>query len=78
MADVMTAEQRSRVMSRNRGKDTSPELLQKFKSVFSPGLGCYTGEPISLPRRESRGPTFLKARQVPFALKAKVEAQLEQ
>ncbi|MEE4247260.1 MAG: RNase H-like domain-containing protein, partial [Kangiellaceae bacterium] len=51
-------------------------LLDEYQDVFSDGLGHYTGDPVSFHRRASFEPKFFKARQVPFALKAKVEAQL--
>jgi hypothetical protein len=52
-------------------------LLSEFNDVFAEGLGTYTGPPVSLKLKESAKPRFLKARNVPFALKEKVEAQLQ-
>ena len=50
MADVMTAEQRSRVMSRNKAKDTSPEiylnaLLEATGMVFVRHKASLPGKP---------------------------------
>ena len=53
------------------------QLLEKFADVFKPELGEYSGPKVSLPLRPNARPRFLKARNVPFALKEKVEKQLE-
>lgn len=52
-------------------------LLEKYASVFEPGLGQYTGPPVQLRLKPDARPRFFKARSVPFALRSKVEAQLD-
>ncbi|PAA73574.1 hypothetical protein BOX15_Mlig008794g1 [Macrostomum lignano] len=43
---------------------------------FSPELGKYNGPPVSLNMKPDAQPRFMKARNLPFALKDKVESQL--
>ena len=57
--------------------DRLKELLDKYSGVFSPGLGKFTGPPVTLKVNGNAQPKFLKARNVPFALKDKVEKQLQ-
>jgi len=52
------------------------ELLDKHAPVFSQGLGCFNGPPVKLNVDANAQPKFYKARNVPFALKNKVEAEL--
>ena len=44
--------------------------------MFSEELGCYNGPPVKLKVNANAEPKFYKARSVPFALKSKVEAEL--
>ncbi|PAA68677.1 hypothetical protein BOX15_Mlig034486g1 [Macrostomum lignano] len=60
-----------------QGNQQVEQLLQKYSAVFSDGLGCYTGEPLKLRTKPGAQPKFFKARTVPFALKSKVEEQLD-
>ena len=53
------------------------ELLDKYSAVFADGLGTFNGPPVSLKLKEGAQPRFLKARNVPFALKNKVDQQLQ-
>ena len=53
------------------------ELLHKHSPVFSEGLGCYNGPPVTLKVKPDAQPKFYKARSVPFALKGKVEEELQ-
>ena len=53
------------------------ELLDKYSAVFADGLGTFNRAPISLKLKENAQPRFLKARNVPFALKNKVDQQLQ-
>ena len=53
------------------------ELLDKHSAVFSDGLGAFNGPPITLKLKVNAQPKFLKARNVPFALKNKVDQQLQ-
>ncbi|KRY52595.1 Transposon Tf2-9 polyprotein [Trichinella britovi] len=66
-------------------KGNCPNLLglEWFKpldiriEVFTPDLGCYTGEPVSLDLDPSVPPVRMKARKVPFALKEKIDTELD-
>ena len=40
-------------------------------------LGCFNGPPVTLAVKENTVPKFHKARPVPFALKDKVEKELQ-
>ena len=52
------------------------QLLQKYKSVFSEGVGTLKGHKADLRVEENCQPSFHKPRQVPYALRPKVEAEL--
>lgn len=52
-------------------------LTEEFADVFYGTLGKYVGTPISFNLNPHVAPIQLKPRWVPFALKAKVEEQLE-
>ncbi|KRX70751.1 Transposon Tf2-6 polyprotein [Trichinella sp. T6] len=52
-------------------------VLRKYQAVFTPNLGCYTGEPVSLDLDPSVPPIRMKARKVPFALKEKIDMELD-
>lgn len=53
-------------------------LIRKFDKVFSPGIGTFTKGLISinLKNNVSVTPRFFRARPLPFAIKEKVEAEL--
>ena len=53
------------------------ELLDKYSPVFSEDLGTFNGPPVTLKLKANAQPRFLKARNVPFALKNKVDQQLQ-
>jgi hypothetical protein len=53
-------------------------LFEKYEEVFKPGLGTLKEMEAKIMIREDVEPIFLKARQLPYALKAKVEAELDQ
>lgn len=53
------------------------ELYVKFPDVFTDKLGCYKGETAKLELKENAVPRFLKPRPIPFALKSKVEAEID-
>ena len=52
-------------------------ILNEFAAVFEPGLGTYSGPPIHLDVNASVAPKFCKARPVPFALRDKVDAEID-
>ncbi|KRY17328.1 Transposon Tf2-9 polyprotein [Trichinella patagoniensis] len=51
--------------------------LRKYQAVFTPDLGCYAGEPVSLDLDPSVPPVRMKARKVPLALKEKIDMELD-
>ena len=52
------------------------QLLQQYESVFSEGVGTLIGHKADLKVEEGCQPSFHKPRQVPYALRPKVEAEL--
>ena len=52
------------------------QLLQKYGSVFSEGVGTLKGDEADLKVEEGCQPSFHKPRHVPYALRPKVEAEL--
>ncbi|XP_032078818.1 uncharacterized protein K02A2.6-like [Thamnophis elegans] len=56
---------------------TLEDTLREFSDVFDGQLGRYKGTPISLSLDPQVAPIRLKARRVPFALRAKVDAELD-
>lgn len=65
-------------MTANVGGDSAIDsLLEEFADVFKPELGSIKGQPVHLPLRDNAVPKFCKARQVPYALRLKVEAEID-
>ena len=54
------------------------DLMEEFAEVFQNELGVLRGIEATVAVNESAAPRFHKARPVPFALKEKVERQLQQ
>ena len=52
-------------------------ICGEFPSVFDGRLGCYKGPPVSLQLDPQVCPIRLRARRVPFALKSKIEEELD-
>nr|XP_037275833.1 uncharacterized protein LOC119168536 [Rhipicephalus microplus] len=52
-------------------------LLAEFADVFAPGLGLIKGPPVHFETRENVVPKFWKAREVPYAFRPKVDAELD-
>ncbi|XP_054282540.1 uncharacterized protein K02A2.6-like [Macrosteles quadrilineatus] len=53
------------------------KLKSKFRSVFQPGTGEIKGVKAHIVLKEGTVPKFCKARPVPFALREKVESELD-
>ncbi len=53
------------------------ELKEKYQEVFFPALGTITPFQAKLSVKEGASPKFVKARPVPFALRDRVEAELD-
>lgn len=52
-------------------------LMQEFPNVFSSGIGNMTKHQVSLRVKPDANPKFFKARTVPYALKQKIERELD-
>ncbi|XP_026578597.1 uncharacterized protein K02A2.6-like, partial [Pseudonaja textilis] len=52
-------------------------LFSDYADVFSDELGCYKGTPISFSVDPQAVPVRLKPRRVPFALRSKLDAELD-
>lgn len=53
-------------------------LLDRYKELFAAGLGRFTGGRATLRVREGAAPMFCRPRALPYALKARVDAELDQ
>lgn len=53
------------------------DILVKFAPVFSETLGRYKGPPVGFDLDPTVAPIRLKARRVPFALKPKIDTELD-
>ena len=52
------------------------DVLKQHEKLFREELGRLEGQEVHVSVKEEAQPRFSKARQVPFALKAKVESEL--
>ncbi|XP_060126555.1 uncharacterized protein K02A2.6-like [Zootoca vivipara] len=52
-------------------------ICDEFAAVFDVSMGCYKGPPVALSLNPAVVPIRMKARQVPFALKPKIDAELD-
>lgn len=52
-------------------------LINEFHTVFNGKLGCYNGTPVSFSLDPKFPPHRLKPRRVPFALKPRVDTELD-
>ncbi|CAH2085636.1 unnamed protein product [Euphydryas editha] len=52
-------------------------IISKYGDVFQDGLGTFRGEPVNIHLKTSASPKFLKARPVPYAIKADVEKEID-
>lgn len=52
-------------------------LLTKYGEVFKDELGTYRGDPVAIHLKPNATPKFLRARPVPFAIKARVEQEID-
>jgi len=53
------------------------ELLNRYKELFTGGLGRYTGGKATLRLREGAMPVFHRARPVPYAVLGRLDAELD-
>ncbi|XP_028174821.1 uncharacterized protein K02A2.6-like [Ostrinia furnacalis] len=53
------------------------KIISKHQEVFQDGLGTYRGNPVKIHLKQGMTPKFLKARPVPFAIKDRVEREID-
>lgn len=53
------------------------KVTLKYEEVFKDGLGTYRGHPVAIHLKPDATPKFLKARPVPFAIKDRVETEID-
>lgn len=53
------------------------EIISRHELLFDGTLGRYTGAPVQLSVREGAAPVYCRARPVPYALRARVDAELD-
>ena len=61
----------------NNRSDRLKDLMQEFDDIFGNDLGLLKGEKAKIYLNDNAIPKFCKARTVPYALKQKVECELE-
>nr|XP_028571635.1 uncharacterized protein K02A2.6-like [Podarcis muralis] len=59
------------------GQSSYEAICDEFAAVFDVSLECYKGPPVALSLNPAVVPIRMKARQVPFALKPKIDAELD-
>lgn len=53
------------------------QAIEGFDEVFKDGLGTYRGHPVMIHLKKGATPKFLKARPVPYAIKERVEKEID-
>ena len=53
------------------------DMIARFGQIFEPGLGTFTGHTVKIDVQDEASPKYCKARPVPYAMKPKVDAELE-
>lgn len=53
------------------------QVIEKHREVFRDGLGTYRGHPVAIHTKPGTVPKFLKARPVPYAIKDRVEKEID-
>ena len=65
------------LVSRCRGEERVKDLLQKYESVFTEGIGTMTQYQAKLTLKPDTTPVFKKPRPVPFTLKDTLSQELD-
>lgn len=52
-------------------------LLKEYEILFGEEAGVISGEPAAIELKENARPIFIRARQVPYALRSRVEAEID-
>lgn len=53
------------------------QIIDKHVEVFKEGLGTYRGQPVAIHLKQGATPKFIKARPVPYAIKNRVEKEID-
>ena len=53
------------------------EIVRRYDNIFAPGIGTFKGDPVTVQINQNANPRFCKPRPVPFALRDRVEKQLD-
>ncbi|XP_052747502.1 uncharacterized protein K02A2.6 isoform X1 [Bicyclus anynana] len=53
------------------------KTISKYSEIFEDELGTFTGDPVTIHLKPNATPRFLKARPVPYAIKARVEQEID-
>ena len=53
------------------------EVVKEFSTVFTDKLGCLKDFKVSIPLKPDASPKFCKARPVPYAMRSRVEEELD-
>ncbi|XP_054283456.1 uncharacterized protein LOC129000518 [Macrosteles quadrilineatus] len=61
----------------NQNSSELAQVLDSYSDIFSKEIGCIPNEKGHLNLKEGCGPIFVKPRQVPYAIKQKVEEELD-
>ncbi|XP_054257058.1 uncharacterized protein K02A2.6-like [Macrosteles quadrilineatus] len=61
----------------NQNSSELTQVLDSYSDIFSKEIGCIPNEKGHLNLKEDCGPIFVKPRQVPYAIKQKVEEELD-
>ena len=60
-----------------RSLETLEDAISRFPDIFKETVGCVPGVTVSLRLREKSKPTFFREREVPYALRDKVDKELD-
>lgn len=53
------------------------KIISKYSEIFRDGLGTFNGDPVTIHLKPDATPRFLKARPVPYAIKDRVEKEID-
>ncbi|XP_039747900.1 uncharacterized protein K02A2.6-like [Pararge aegeria] len=53
------------------------KTILKYSNIFRDGLGTFRGDPVTIHLKPGATPKFFKARPVPYAIKARVEEEID-
>ncbi|XP_018407686.1 PREDICTED: uncharacterized protein K02A2.6-like [Cyphomyrmex costatus] len=75
--DIIQFDLASEKLSVRTVNEKQNDICKRFESLFSNEIGCYTKKKFKLHLKEGVSPVFCKPRPVPFALRAKIENEID-